>query len=772
MAKRRARNRERRSRIGGGAMSQLSLAMRIGAVDDTRSGMSSVLSQARSMAAILSKPIVAPFKLGLNAAAMLRDFNLGLMPVMRAAATGIDTIASRGGRIAQISEQFQKVTGLSARMAESLAGSLQNAADGELRRGDAMAQANQLMAAGVTSMKDISTIYEFAARRADAFGESGKGAIEGIVGSMRRGSFRALKEFGIDIGDVADQFEQMQAGGKFTSMEFAARKAAVLRTTIDKMREGIDSFGTGFQHTLDYWDMAKSRAGDMVDSLLLGIERSETMREAVKGLSEGLGGISEHFRAGGSIADILVGKQGGKSGGLFGLMKAGVTDVGSYFGRSIAAGGLRGMAAMLEEMPALGDTLWAGGTDFVKQLRKTFDNAIDRLQKFFPTWMQKNLPATMGQIDKANDASAAGDWLRYMTHTTAAAGKFGAESLFKLGHPRAGALVDTATNMIPLGGLFSDGGPLGWIGKIIDSANGNTRRALPPALDWKLQILGPVGAALIEQTSPMFPDTGPVSRSANRHGLPEQIAKMRAKADALQRGGIFAPNGSEFMKEWGLFQGDLPAALSQHMEGAFQNAPPDGLELNIFGRRRRKRDLVSIEREERQAKISANREARKNANAWRREQSYDYRVTRDDVRNKEAEEFNRIFGPGWHDRQKRRAALRDELNYKRPKFKPNTDPRQYDDGVGGNLRFDMGGYGPNSWKPTKEDLDHYERIRRGIREPEKRESAKHDAESKSVASSRTNLLLESVLKVLEKNQMSTEVLAAALVGAARGIEQT
>jgi hypothetical protein len=664
MAKRRARNREQRSQIGGGSMSafsqNLKFAIGINTTDDTKRGVSSAM---KSIMSIASKPIILPFKFGLGAAAMLRDFNLGIRPLLDATARAMDTTITRGGRVAQIQEQFQKATRLSEAASWGLANSLQVAADGELRRVDAMALGNQLMAAGVTSAKDISTIYEFAARRADAFGESGKGAIEQIVGSMRRGSFRALKEFGIDIGDVADQFEQMQAGGKFTALEFAARKAEVIKTTIGKMREGIDGFGTGFAHTLDYWDMAKSRAGDMVDSLLLGIERSETMREAVKGLSDGLGGISEHFRAGGSIADILVGKQGGKSGGIFGLMKAGASDVGSYFGRSLAAGGLRGMADMLEEMPAFGDTLWAGGSEFIKELRKTFDKYIAKLQALFPAYMQKSFPATMGQIDKAHDASVAGDWLKYFTHTTAAAGKFGAESLFKLGYPGAGRFVDTATNMIPLGGLFDDGGPLGWFGKLAGQLGGSNHKIATPPMDWRLQMLALFGTAPIGQMTPGFPDTGPVSRFANRHGLPKHIARMRAKADALQQGGIFAPGGSDFMREWGLFQGDLPKppAGVEELPDA-----PGGLRLTEWGERQRERQLVLLGRDQKKLASTISGETRtwaaKRAGELRRR---GYQFSYEDQQALENEEWDRRFGERSAGLNERRGAIQAELGASR-----------------------------------------------------------------------------------------------------------
>jgi hypothetical protein len=267
-------------------------------------------------------------------------------------------LIDRGGRLEVVGKNFGSL--FKVPDADAFAKKLVDAAGGTLKLADAMALANKAVSAGV-GIKDIPTIFEFASREAAAFGEESTGAITSIVGAINSGNFRFLKSLGIDIGDVADQFEELTAGGKLSGLDFAARKAEVISAAIAKMKEEATRFNFTGRESLFLWSRLKNEISDSVDKLALAVVKNEKFKNGLTEFRNLFSGFAQHIEQGGSVMDVLFGKVGGKSGGLLGLLKAGLIDAGEALGRGILGGILLGISKIPELFGMAANAIKAGG---------------------------------------------------------------------------------------------------------------------------------------------------------------------------------------------------------------------------------------------------------------------------------------------------------------------------------------------------------------------------------------------------------------------------
>lgn len=349
------------SALGG----SLAFGLRISAQDDTRRGIQSALASIGGLARGAVKPITIPLRIAQNGLGLLRDINLGLAPVVRL----LDQTIERGAALEVVQKNFRAnlrtaLAGDGAieqgnRRIDAIGRGLVAAAHGTLRWADALRLANRAMSDGI-GVGDLDTIFDFAARKAQTIGEQTEGVAGGLLAALGMGRPNVLKQFGIDIEFVADQYDRLRGPGAFDALDFASRRAMVLAAATTKMRSELRGMGVSGQETIFVWQTIKNQIGDSVDKLVLAAAKSESVQNSLKGVRDVLAGITAHFEGGGSIGELLVGKDGGASGGLLGGLKAMALDAGEALGRGILGGILKafaGIGGLFGRIPVAG----AGG---------------------------------------------------------------------------------------------------------------------------------------------------------------------------------------------------------------------------------------------------------------------------------------------------------------------------------------------------------------------------------------------------------------------------
>ena len=332
---------------------QLNFGMRISATDATGGAFRSALQGLSSFARTAIKPITIPFKIAQGGLGFLRDINLGLAPVVR----GLDHLIERGSGLEVVRKSFESLTGRSGKDTDKLARSIVAASSGTLRLAEAMQIANRAIGSGL-SLEQLGTAIEFISKKAITTGKNANEALNTVITGLARGSTLFLDDFGIlvdGVDGVRASFNKIKGAGAFDSLGPAAQKAETIRQAIAEMQQQMGKIGVTGGETVFQWAGIKNQVGDVVDKLFLAVTGSKAMREAMLGLRDILGGVSEHFRAGGGFMELLTGK--GKSGGLMGLLGGGLTDIGSAFGRGVTGSLLIGASAVGETFIAAWDNI-------------------------------------------------------------------------------------------------------------------------------------------------------------------------------------------------------------------------------------------------------------------------------------------------------------------------------------------------------------------------------------------------------------------------------
>jgi hypothetical protein len=310
-------------------MGDLAFGIRIGARDDTQSTLSGVMSEFRSFARTVSKPITIPLKVAGGGLRLLRDINLGLAPVVR----GIDRLIERGTGLEVVRKSFASLTGTSAKQAESLARHLVDASGGALRTAKAMQLANRAIASGIKVVRDLPTIMEFAAKKAATTGMEIEFAMDRIITGLSRGSAAILDDFGLlndGLEGVKLSYDAIAGSGAFESLGPAAQKAELVRQAMGDIRRQLGRMGVSGMESVFVFQAIKTQIGDATDKLFAMVGRSGQLKSALQGVRDMISGVTEHLKKGGSIWNVLLGKEGGKSGGVFGLLKAAMLDLGGF----------------------------------------------------------------------------------------------------------------------------------------------------------------------------------------------------------------------------------------------------------------------------------------------------------------------------------------------------------------------------------------------------------------------------------------------------------
>lgn len=327
------------SALGG----QLSFGLRIDAEDNTRRGLSSSLSGITGFLRAAVKPVTIPVRIARGGLGLLRDFNLGLAPAFRFAARGLTNLLERGGELEVRQKAFQSLTGKNTLGANYMARSLQQASRGMLGFADAMAIGNRWLSSG-GNFKQLGTAIEFVSKKSVATGKDAKQALDTVITGLVRGSTLFLDDYGIlvdGIDGVKRTFDKIHGSGAFDSLGPAAQKAEIVRQAIGEMNDQMGKINVSGRETIFISSRIKNQIGDSVDKLLLMAAKSETVKEAFRGVRDMIDGITNHLEGGGSLTELIFGK--GQSGGIFGIIKGGLLDAGEALGRGIFGGLLKGI---------------------------------------------------------------------------------------------------------------------------------------------------------------------------------------------------------------------------------------------------------------------------------------------------------------------------------------------------------------------------------------------------------------------------------------------
>ena len=326
-------------------MSQLSFGLRIGAKNDTQGALRGSLAGVMAFARKAAKPIIIPLKIARGGLALLRDINVGLAPLV----AGLDRVIERGTKLEVVRKSFESLTGKSGRQVRALARELVRASSGTLSLAKAMQIANRGMGSGL-SLRQLGTAIEFISKKAITTGKNAEHAIDTVITGLSRGSTLFLDDFGIlvdGIEGVGRTFDAIKGAGAFDSLGPAAKKAETIRQAIVEMQGQMGRIGISGKETIFVFKGLKNEIGNMVDKLFMAVGRTGALKAAMEGLRDVVAGMVEHFERGVSdtpLMDILFGKKGGKSGGLFGLLKAGAMDLGEALGRGILGGMLKALS--------------------------------------------------------------------------------------------------------------------------------------------------------------------------------------------------------------------------------------------------------------------------------------------------------------------------------------------------------------------------------------------------------------------------------------------
>lgn len=352
-------------------MSKMRFGIELLATDRTQNVFRSAIGNAQRAARAIARPITIPIKVAQVGMGFLRDFNLGLRPLI----AGIDSLVTRASGLQAVQQSFEALSGRGAERAAGLARWLQEASNGVLRLNEAMAIANRGLAAGLNA-RQIGSIFDFATKKAVSIGESPAALIENLVEAIATGKTRALDDLGLlreGVEGVAAAFDKVNGSGAFGRLSESAKVAKVAAQVIVEMRQQQAGLNISGNEIVFTWQRIKTSIGDAVDSLMKSIMRSKALKEVLEGTRDTLGRLEAYFDKGGTLKGLLFGEKGGS--GLVGVAGAALLDAGKNLGRALAAQLLDAGAALVEGLGrALGgaiDAAEAAAGRIIQEVKKT-----------------------------------------------------------------------------------------------------------------------------------------------------------------------------------------------------------------------------------------------------------------------------------------------------------------------------------------------------------------------------------------------------------------
>lgn len=276
------------------------------------------------------RPITLTVQLARGGLGLLRDIQLGLLPTLHQVKNFVDHATG----IEPVLKTFEQRSGHVGQNADYAARRLQAAAFGTLGWVDAMAEANRAFSAGIPE-GPLNTIFRYAALK--AAGERGNAGqlTSQIIGGLSRsdrGAITVLKDMGIDVRDIADDYDRIKGAGAFDDLPFAQRRLMIMSEATRRMEEEIQKFALSGRDINFIWAAIKTQVGDAVDKFSAWVLKSDAVKKGAQALKDILGGAVEHLEKGGSLKELLFGGgKGDESGGLLGGVKAGLLDAGEAF---------------------------------------------------------------------------------------------------------------------------------------------------------------------------------------------------------------------------------------------------------------------------------------------------------------------------------------------------------------------------------------------------------------------------------------------------------
>jgi hypothetical protein len=388
---------------------QFDFGIKIGAENDTKSGITGALTGFRSFVSSIAKPISIPIRIGkssLSAArsslAFLRDFNLGVGGLARGAvfaAGKLDELLDAGLKFKPQLQSFESLTGKSGKSAIDMAKSLVAASNGTLTLASAIQIANRGLASGL-GFDQIGTVLDFVSKKAVTTGKNAGQAVDTVVTGLARGSTLFLDDFGIlvdGLEGVKRTFDSINGNGAFDSLGPAAQKAETVRQALVEMRQQIGNIGVTGKETFFVFEGIKNSLRSSVTRMLSMIANSEALRNVLVTVQGIVRGITQHFEGGGGFTELLLGKKGGKGGGLLGLGGAVMIDLGKLIGQGFMGvvlksfttifQGLPGALRFIKDdlIPAIKSIMIDVGKEFGNEIRAAFAPVTADLKDFFYT---------------------------------------------------------------------------------------------------------------------------------------------------------------------------------------------------------------------------------------------------------------------------------------------------------------------------------------------------------------------------------------------------
>lgn len=354
-------------------MSRMTLSLVVSAQDQTQAALRSAMGSLSSFSRAAAKGITVPLRIGAAGLGVLRDIHLGLRPALGA----IDSLIERGSRLELVQKAFGGLARLGAADVDVLGRRLQAASGHTLRLADAMRMANRGMSLGL-DMRTIVTATEFASRKAAELGEDSSGLLERILLDLGKGTTRVLDDIGLmrdGVEGVAAAYDRIHGSRAFVGLSESAQKAEIARAAVAEMARDMRGMRVTLADVGSGWTRLKTAVGDAMDQMVRTVVGSPAMREIMGGLGEMVGRVQQHFQSGGTFGQLMRGRDG--SGGLLGIARGAMTDIGAAIGRGASAA----FEWMREVLPAAIERLRGLAADVMAQLAAWRDALVERLAR-------------------------------------------------------------------------------------------------------------------------------------------------------------------------------------------------------------------------------------------------------------------------------------------------------------------------------------------------------------------------------------------------------
>lgn len=283
----------------------------------------------------------------------LAGINFGIRPLVGE----LDNVIERGTRLNAVRASLAGIANVDPSKAQNLGRALQFSSHGVLGLAESMQTLNKGLAAGL-DFRSLQKIADYGSRKALSIGEEPAEMIKGLVDAIATGKTKMLDDLGLlrdGVEGVQRAFDSLHGAGSFAALPETAKVAQVARAVLSDMERQQKRLGVSAGDSYFIWKSLKTEIGDSVDQLAAAVTKSEKFQNSLKDVRGFIGGITQHFEKGGSLGELFMGK--GKSGGLLGLLGAGLKDLMTNAGLLLGAGILRAIAAAIPILEQLGTTI-------------------------------------------------------------------------------------------------------------------------------------------------------------------------------------------------------------------------------------------------------------------------------------------------------------------------------------------------------------------------------------------------------------------------------